>query len=242
MMILYALFGFPLSTASGPVDAALQATEAPDTLRAAFTVELKSDRAIRIFEFDPRLPEYDRWRIAYASGEDSDLDQVAATWGAESAPDGWLFPDDLRTSLGQRIDADDLGEAWRVRFRHTPSRNDGEFDVWAAERLSATAWLDPIGDRFVRIDYALPKPVRGPDGGKIKRYDQSYYLETEPTYQMSFVSAFTIDLEASAAWKTIRRSYSARIVNAEFFFANERAHTEFVALRQGGTGVDGQTP
>ena len=102
--------------------------------------------------------------------------------------------------------------------------------------MRATAWLDPVGDRFVRIDYTLPRPVKGPEGGKIRRYDQSYYLETEPRFGMSFVSAFTIELEARAALKTFRRSYRARILQAEFFFANKAAEQAFVEMRQIGTG------
>ena len=126
--------------------------------------------------------------------------------------------------------------AWQINFRHIPSLNDTKYDIWAAERMRATAWLDPVGDRFVRIDYTLPRPVKGPEGGKIRRYDQSYYLETEPRFGMSFVSAFTIELEARAALKTFRRSYRARILQAEFFFANKAAEQAFVEMRQIGTG------
>ena len=235
-MLLLLVIAFPLSTAVGPVDTALDKAEAPNTMRAAFTVELSSQSATRIFDYDPRAPEGERWLLISARGEDGDLDEVAAHWGAEASPDGRLFPDDLRASLGSQVDAEDLGMAWRINFKHEPSMNDGKYDVWAAERMRATAWLDPVGDRFVRIDYTLPRPVNGPDGGKIRRYDQSYYLETEPLYGMSFVSAFTIDLEARAAFKTFRRSYSARVLQAEFFFANRAAEEAFVEMRQIGTG------
>ena len=188
-MLLCLVLAYTLSTTIGPVDAALDAAEAPKTLRAAFTVELTSPTATRIFAYDPRLEQEQRWQIVSARGEDGDLDEVAAHWGAEASPDARLFPDDLRASLGPEVEAEDLGMAWRVRFRHVPSLNDGKYDVWAAERMQATAWLDPVGDRFVRLDYHLPRPVKGPDGGKIRRYNQSYYLETEPSYGMSFVSA-----------------------------------------------------
>ena len=235
-MLLLIVIAFPLSTSADPVDAALDKTEAPNTLRAAFTVELSSQSATRIFDYDPREPEDKRWLLISASGEDGDLDAVAAHWGAEASPDGRLFPDDLRASLGAKVNAEDLGMAWRIHFKHEPSMNDGKYDIWAAERMRASAWLDPVGDRFVRIDYSLPRPVNGPDGGKIRRYDQSYYLETEPLYGMSFVSAFTIDLEARAAFKSFRRSYSARVLQAEFFFANKQAEQAFVEMRQIGTG------
>ena len=239
-MLLLIAIALPLSTSIGPVDTALDKTEAPNSLRAAFTVELSSQSASRIFDYDPREPKERRWLLISAVGEDADLDAVAAHWGAEASPDGRLFPDDLRASLGNEVDAEDLGMAWRIHFKHEPSINDGRYDIWAASRMRASAWLDPQGDRFVRIDYTLPKPVNGPDGGKIRRYNQSYYLETEPLYGMSFVSAFTIDLEARAAFKTFRRSYSARVLQAEFFFANKQAEQAFVEMRQIGTGGNRQ--
>ena len=198
MYLILAIF-FQLSTATGPVDEALDRAEAPNSLRAAFTVELTSGSAVRIFDYDPRQPEGQRWLLISARGEDGDLDQVAAHWGAEASPDGRLFPDDLRASLGERVEAEDLGSAWRIKFRHIPSINDGRYDVWAAERMRATAWLDPAANRFLRIDYSLPRPVNGPDGGKIRRYEQSFYLETEPRFGMSFVSAFTCLLYTSDA-------------------------------------------
>ena len=125
---------------------------------------------------------------------------------------------------------DDKGAAWKVSFHHRPSSNDGAFDVWAAERLRATAWLDPVGERFLRIDYTLPNPVAGPEGGTLTRYDQSYFIRTEPRWGMSYVSGFSIDLQARAAFRTIDRRYSANIVKAEFFFASNEAQQEFESV------------
>lgn len=237
-MYLFLVFLFQLSTATGPVDDALKYADAPNTLRAAFTVELKSQSGVRIYDYDPREPEGERWLLISSQGDDPDLDQVAAHWATEPSPDARLFPDDLRASLGGMVEAEDLGQAWRINFRHIPSLNDGRYDVWAAERMQATAWLDPVSNRFLRIDYKLPRPIRGPDGGKIQRYEQSYFLQTEPRYGMSFVSAFSIDLEARAAFKTFRRSYHAQILQTEFFFANAQAEQAFVEMRQNSTGVN----
>ena len=231
-MLVAIAASFALTTATGPVDAALDATEVPTTLRAAFTVELTSDHATRVFHFDPRLPADQRWVQLSASGEDADLDDVAANWGRDEAPDGRLFPDDLRASLGHSVNIEDLGAAWRVRFHHTPSANDGELDIWAAQRLAATAWLDPTGDRFVRIDYQLPEPVRGPSGGRLIRFDQSYYLETEPRYGMSIVTALTINLEARTPLRTFRRAYSAQLRDVDMFFASRPDEKEFLSSRQ----------
>jgi hypothetical protein len=230
-MWLALLMAFTLVTGSGPMDSALAATEAPNTLRAAFTVELQSDQARRVYEFDPRKTGAERWKAVSWQGEDEWLEEVAAYWAAESAPDGRLFPDDLRASLGRSVQVDDRGQAWKLSFRHTPSSNDGEFDIWAAERLQATAWLDPVGERFLRIDYTLPRPIAGPEGGKLTRYDQSWLLRTEPRWGMSYVSGFSIELEARAAFRKIERRYSATIVNTEFFFASPQAQRDFEQSR-----------
>nr|WP_321359301.1 hypothetical protein [uncultured Hyphomonas sp.] len=212
------------------MNSALQATEAPTTLRAAFTVELHSSHARRVYRFDPRKKGTARWTVLSWEGEDEELDTVAAEWANEAAPDGRLFPDDLRASLGPQVTVDDKGAAWKVSFHHRPSSNDGAFDVWAAERLQATAWLDPVGERFLRIDYTLPHPVAGPEGGTLTRYDQSYFIRTEPRWGMSYVSGFSIDLQARAAFRTIDRRYSANIVKAEFFFASNEAQQEFESV------------
>tara|TARA_R110000787_G_scaffold8528_1_gene28835 strand:- start:35098 stop:35835 length:738 start_codon:yes stop_codon:yes gene_type:complete len=226
-MWLALLMALTMVTGSGPMDEALSATEAPKTLRAAFTVELRSDHARRVYAFDPRKKGAERWQVVDWQGDDDELEEVAANWAAESAPDGRLFPDDLRASLGRSVQVNDEGHAWQISFRHTPSRNDGEFDVWAAQRLRATAWLDPVGERFLRIDYMLPKPVAGPEGGTLTKYNQSYFLRTEPRWGMSYVSGFSIELEARAAFRKIERRYSANIVKVDFFFASAEAQKAF---------------
>lgn len=235
-MFLAVLASFAIATDSGPMNEALAATEAPKTLRAAFRVELTSNRARRLYLFDPRLEPQDQWTLLEAWGEDDDLDQAGAAWGAEAAPDGRLFPDDLRASLGRTVTVDDLGQAWRVRFRHTPSENDTDLDIWAASRLEATAWLAPQEDRFLRIDYILPRPVAAPDGGKLTRYHQTYQLAVEPEWGMTYIASFDIRLQARAYLKTFSRSYSARIHSPEFFFASEQAELDFEQSRQTGAG------
>ncbi len=212
--------------------AALEATEAPETLRAAFVVELESNAARYTYGFDPRKSPAERWQKISQRGQDPELEQVAASWGAESAPDGRLFPDDLRASLGPTVEVSMDGAFWQLKFRHHPNHNDTEFDVWAAERLSATAWLDPITERFQRIHYVLPKPVKGPSGGRLIRYEQSYHLKTEPRWGFSYVSGFTIDLEARASFKKIERHYEARVTDVSFFFASQAAEQAFDSQRQ----------
>ncbi|MEO0883846.1 MAG: hypothetical protein AAFY34_14105 [Pseudomonadota bacterium] len=223
------LFAADLSAQSQALEAALKATEAPIALRIAFDVELKSDSGRRVFSFDPRWPEGNQWRLTADEGEDAFLDEVAATWGAEAAPDGRLLPDDLRASMGEAPRITEIGDAWRFTFRHAPSANDGEFDVWAAERLQATAWLSPISERFLRIDYELPRPVSGPEGGRLLKFDQSYLLEPDPVFGFSLITSITVAFEARGGFRTIRRNYSSRILRAEVFFATPADEAAFLS-------------
>lgn len=225
---------FPLIVGTGPMDQALRATEAPESLRAAFTVEMSSAKARRTYSFDPRQPDGQRWRLVVARGEDADLDQAAAAWGAEAAPDGRLFPDDLRASFGDTVLVDDMGPAWRLKFDHAPSANDNALDVWATQRLQAEAWMEPLHGRFLRIDYTLPRPVRGPKGGRLTRFEQSYLLDTEPQWGLTYVSQFALNFEAKAAFRTIRQDYTAVITEATFFFASPALEQHFVSARISG--------
>ena len=232
-MLLTILLSLILSPGEGALDAALRATEAPKTLRAAFTVTLSSEDATRIFAYDPRWPRGDRWRLTTAEGDDSLLDEVAAAWGADPAPDGRLFPDDLRASLPKRVEGRDLGAAWRITFQHRPSANDGELDRWAIGQLDATAWLDPERARFLRIDHALRAPTPGPNGGTLSAYRQTHFLETEPKWGLTYIARMEIELEARAAWRTIARRYTMQVTEVEVFFANAAAEQAFLSARPG---------
>ena len=86
-------------------------------------------------------------------------------------------------------------------------------------------------ERFQRIDYTLPKPVHGPSGGKLTRYEQSYRLKTARRWGFSYVSGFTIDLEARAAFKRIERRFEAKVTDVYFFFASTDAEAAYDALR-----------
>lgn len=233
-MSAFLSLAFPLITGAGPMDEALRATEAPEALRAAFTVEMASAKAQRTYMYDPRLPDSQRWQLVLATGEDSDLDQAAAAWGAEVAPDGRLFPDDLRASLGDQVFVDDLGAAWRLKFQHAPSANDDALDVWATQRLQAEAWLEPVDGQFLRIDYTLPRPVRGPEGGRLTKFEQSYLLDTEPEWGLTYIAQFALQFEAKAPFRTIRQNYRATITEATFFFASPELERQFVSAHLAG--------
>ena len=205
-----------------PIDVALEAADTPISLRAAFEVELVSDTGRRVFAYDPRRPVEESWQVIAAEGEDGYLDEVAANWGAEPAPDGRLLPDDLRASFGHDVEIDKFEHAWRIGFEHTPSDNDGPFDLWVGSRVDATAWLSPQSGQFLRIDYHLPKPVRGPEGGRILTYDQSYFLEPDPVYGLSMITAFSLSFSARAAFTTIRQNYAMRVLKLEVFSQRPR--------------------
>ncbi|MEL6661366.1 MAG: hypothetical protein AAFR33_00090 [Pseudomonadota bacterium] len=221
------LASFYISSEAAPLSHALEATQAPDTLRAAFVVELRSGQAFRIFAFDPRLPKDRRWRLEKEEGENAELDELGAAWGAEPAPDSRLFPDDLSLSMSASLEAEDMGHAWRIAFDHRPSVQRSEFDVWAARHLEASLWLDPEAGRFLRLDHNLPRPVTGPKGVRLLRYAQSHYLDCEPTFGLSFISAISVDLEARAGFRTIIRDYEMRVLSAEFFFASAADEAAF---------------
>ena len=229
VLFLTAIFQLTGSADADPVEAALRASEAPKSVRIAFKVELRSEDAARVFAFDPRLDSESQWRLLSAQGEDGYLDEISATWGAEPAPDGRLFPDDLRASLGTDVEIEDLGAAWRVNFTHTPSANDGAFDIWAAEQLAAVAWLSPESGRFLRIDYTLPAPVSGPEGGQLLSYDQSYFLETDPVYDFSLITSYKLEFVVRAALQRKRQVYTMRIQDAEIFFATPEDEARFIA-------------
>lgn len=222
---------FPLITGFGPIDDALSATEAPRTARLLFEVHMTDGTAVRRYRFDPGLPEEQQWTVLESIGDAEDLDAFGDDWAAEAAPDGRLFPDDLRASLGQEVDVQDLGAAWRVNFSHIPSDNDNAFDQWAIAQLEAVAWIDPVADRFLRIDYHLPEPVRGPEGGRLTKFEQSWFLETDPIYDLSLITAFSIDFEARAGFSRVSRTYKAEVTYAEIVFSTDNAREQFLAAR-----------
>ncbi len=211
------------------VQDALWASEAPPGLRAAFTVELTSSDARRIFRFDPRLSEDQRWYLVETDGEDAGLDRIAASWGNMPAPDSRLFPDDLRASLGRDLKLDDHGAAWRIVFQHTPSENDSDLDIWATQHLRAEAWIDPVRRHFLRLDYKLPRPVAGPDGGRLLSFEQTYLLDLAPLWGLSFVTQYRLKFEARAAFRLVRQEYLAVISEATFFFANAETQSAYLA-------------
>jgi hypothetical protein len=237
MFLQLFLASMSMATGTGPMHAALEATEAPGTLRASFRVELSSSAARHVYAFDPRLEPGKRWQVISKQGRDPELDTVAHAWASEPAPDGRLFPDQLRLCLGQTVEVDTDGAAWRIGFRHHTKHTDTDFDRWAAERLQATAWLDPVGERFLRIDYALPRPVNVPNGGRLISYDQSYILHTEPRWGFTYVRAFAIELEARAAMRRIHRRYEAKVTDVQFFFSSASAEAEFLARASPGMSL-----
>ena len=223
------VFLFQAILPEGVLEDALRASDVPPSVRAAFTVELSNGSARRIYNYDPRRDRAQRWQQLEAHGQDAGLDRVAQSWAQEEAPDGRLFPDDLADSLSGTVHITDRGDAWRIDYRHVPSVNDTDFDIWAIQNLRAEAWLDPLSRRFLRVDYTLPHPVAGPQGGRLVSFKQSYLLEYDPVWQLSYISTYKLAIEAQAAFRRFHQDYEAVILEATFFFATAEAETSYMA-------------
>ncbi len=219
---------FLISTEAAPLDTALARSEPPISMRAAFTVEMTDGTAFREIHFDPRLPnEAERWSVVSSTGKSRELDLAVSEWGKQSSPDGWLFADDLRASMGSIVEAEDMGAAWRIHFQHHASENDGPLDVWAADHLAGSAWLEPVNSQFLRIDYTSFEPFDGPKGGKIESYSHSYMLGQDAEYGITYVSAFKVDVQGSFLNARIERAYRVKVKSVEFFFASKEEEARY---------------
>ena len=224
---------FLIATGKPPLDTALTRTEPPTSLRAAFTVELTDGEAFREVRFDPRIKDAsERWVILSGAGQSAELDRAVESWGAEPAPDGWPIPDDLRASMGSIVEATDMGELWRIEFEHQPSENDGPLDIWASDHLVGYSWLEPVTQQLVRVEYEAMEPFQGPNGSRIESYEHSYTMAQDATYGLTFVAAYSVDIQGRFLSETMSRSYRARITDVEFFFANETEEAAYFARQK----------
>lgn len=217
-----------LSTASGPLEGALRATETPRSLRAAFVLSVSSEQARRIIDFDPRRPPAEIWKLLLEEGEDARLDAVIASWQADLTPDSMLFADGLRARLGQSVEVHDLGAACALDFRPALAVADTEIDIAAAERLQGTVWLDPAAERIVRVEYTAPKAFSAPQGGRITRLNQAYVLQYDPVYQVSYIAAFHLEIAGGLLRESQSQTVDARLLGVELFFANAQAETAWL--------------
>ena len=86
--------------------------------------------------------------------------------------------------------------------------------------------MEPINGRFLRIDYTLPRPVRGPKGGRLTKFESILSARNRAGMGTHlYVSQFELNFEAKAAFRTIRQNYKAVITEATFFFASPRTGT-----------------
>jgi len=87
----------------------------------------------------------------------------------------------------------------------------------------------PEDHRILRIDYSLPAPVRIPEGGRLRRFDQTYLLEPDPRAGLSLVTSFHVEFEAASVLRTERRAYTIQTRSVEVFFATKEAEAQFLA-------------
>jgi len=153
---------FVIATTEPPVSEALAATEAPKTLRAAFTLEVTSGEALRVIRFDPRLSGPAMWQVTDSHGRDGDLDAVLEGWAGDTSMDGLLFPDNLPERLGAEY-IDEAGEKVRPVMLHRAILGSmerflgilieefaGAFPMWLAPTQVVVATITSDAD-----DYAL---------------------------------------------------------------------------------------
>jgi len=223
---------FVIATTEPPVSEALAATEAPKTLRAAFTLEVTSGEALRVIRFDPRLTGPAMWQVTDSHGRDGDLDAVLEGWSRDTSMDGLLFPDNLSERLGALVELEDAGAAWTVDFRPAITDSDTGFDIEASQHLAGRVWLDPVSQRFVRVDYESVGRFRVDGVGRIDRLTQSYVLGQEPTLDLSYVTAFELSFTAGRGPVTRSQTISARLLDVKFFFASPEALAAWQATRK----------
>lgn len=222
--------GFLLSTVEQPLDTALSRTEPPISLRAAFVVEMTDGEAFREIRYDPRLAQ-DQWVVTVAEGQSRELDKAVQEWGNDDSPDGWLFADDLRASMGRLVEAEDTGLAWQIQFQHQISENDGPLDKWAANHLIGIAWLEPVNGYFLRIDYESYEPFSGPGGLQVDSYNHHYLIRQEPEYGFSYIWAFKVDMHGQFQGSPIDRAYRVQVTDVEFFFATPGEEARYQSQR-----------
>ena len=67
--------------------------------------------------------------------------------------------------------------------------------------------------------------------GRLTKFEQSYLLESEPEWGLTYISQFALEFEAKAPFRTIRQNYKAVITEATFFFASSELEQEFVSAQ-----------
>lgn len=223
----WAAFAFVLSTAQPPLDTALKATEAPKTLRAAFTIEVRSDDVLRVVRFDPREMQGAMWTTLESRGRDQDVDAILTSWRADPSADSMLFPDNLRARLGATVEVEDLGQAWAMDFRPAITASDSSFDIQASEHLAGVIWLEPETGRIVRVEYKAERPFNVNGLGRVDRLNQTYVMSYDEALGISFISAMTMDFAGSRGPVSRSRSIQVRLVDVNFFFASPEAAAEW---------------
>jgi hypothetical protein len=205
-----------------PLESALKAAEAPVSLRAAFTATLSTETGEAVVRFDPRKPGYERWAILKGTTS-PDLILAVNEWMQEPAPDGRLFPDDLRPSIGGELDWRAIDGWWVASFRPKQSANDGEFDSWIASHLYGRAWIDPETNALSRIAYWAPRPFDAPDEGRVETLDQAWDFAYAPEFGASYAVSWRIRAEGSTALQPMRRSMTVTLSDIVLFDARNPA-------------------
>lgn len=225
-MAAFSAFALVLSTATGPLDTALDAAEPPRELRAAFTLVVTSGEARRTLRYDPRVAATGPvFTITAATGQDRQLDALIEEWRSDETPDALLFPDGLRGRLGAQVTAREMGAAWVIDFRPALIASDTDLDADIADRLTGQLWFDPQAGRIVRVETRAPRAFSLPQGARITQLDQTWVLQTDETLGVSYIAAFDLRVAGGlpAGLSQREANVSARLTELELFFTDESA-------------------
>lgn len=232
-------FAFVISVTEAPVSEALAATDAPKTLRAAFTLEVSTTEAKRVVRFDPRLTGPAMWQVENLGGKSEALDTIVMSWTENTSADAILFPDNVRERLGGFVELRDAGAAWFVDFQPLEVAGDTDFDLQTRAHLKGRIWLDPVSERFVRVDYQSVGRFQVKGLGRIDRLSQSYVFNQEPELGLTYITAFELTFTGGRGPITRSETISARLLDVEFVFSSPEAMAAWES-RRSGTGLAGR--
>lgn len=192
-----------------PLNQAMDSCESPSSLRAAFTVEVKSDGISQICQYDPRPNSLKAFTCSIPAQSSDLLDDTIALWSDAPHPDNWLFANGIKQYFLSGHDIDDLGAAWRVRFSPNTLDASGETTISKGE-----AWLLPDEGRFLKVSYVM-RPTQDPT----TKIERNLMFDRVEGTKFSYVHTFEEEIETLDPTQGTQ-SWSAKVLDVQFFYAD----------------------